>query len=97
MARGVDPVLVGVENLVAGVGLPVETVGDRGERVAGFDHVGAELHDLAEVEVVGAQRGADVGEGLLDLLAVVSESEWPLRMRLGQPDAGFGPEMRSAI
>ncbi|GJM21077.1 MAG: hypothetical protein DHS20C15_09920 [Planctomycetota bacterium] len=33
------------------------------------------------------------GDGALDLLYVVSESTWPLRWRLGQGGADFGPEL----
>jgi hypothetical protein len=46
---------------------------------------GADGFDLTDLD----------GDGLLDLLYVSSESEWPLRYRFGQPEAGFGPEMRS--
>ena len=47
--------------------------------------VGADGFDVADLD----------GDGLLDLLYVSAESDWPLRYRLGQPAAGFGPEMRS--
>ncbi len=35
------------------------------------------------------------GDGLLDLVFFASETDWPVRYRLGQPGAEFGPEMRS--
>lgn len=56
----------------------------------------------AEGRLPNATTGADGftlsdldGDGMLDLVYVTSDSDWPVRFRLGQGGGDFGPEMRS--
>jgi len=56
----------------------------------------------AEARLPNATDGSDGfmvadlnGDGALDLIYVASDSDWPVRFRLGQGQADFGPEMRS--